>query len=267
MQIHEQVVDAAVDIKRAESHGQFDLFGGLEAEGDESLVPRGDIPIGEWDKTVLLAHEREMLGLYVSDHPLHGAERMLAQLTDRTIAAILLDDSKESSIVTVGGLVTSVQRKTTKKGSPWAIVTLEDLEGSVEVMVFPQAYASVSTLLVDDSVIIVKARVDHNDDDGLRLMAMEVTAAGPDRGGQRAGTPDDGGLPLHPAAGREAQGGPVRPSGHHRGPPAPHGRRQDHGAPTRRPTARHAVAGAVRGPEGAARTELPGMSPASEILG
>jgi DNA polymerase-3 subunit alpha len=175
VQIHEQVVDAAVDIKRAESHGQFDLFGGLEAAGEDSLVPRGDVPVGEWDKTVLLAHEREMLGLYVSDHPLHGAERMLAQFTDRTIAAILLDESKESQIVTVGGLVTSVQRKTTKKGSAWAIVTLEDLEGSVDVMVFPQAYQSVSTLLVDDAVIIVKARVDHDDDDGLRLMAMEVT--------------------------------------------------------------------------------------------
>ena len=173
--IHEQVVDAAVDIKRAESHGQFDLFGGLEAGEDDSLVPRGDIPIGEWEKSVLLAHEREMLGLYVSDHPLHGAERMLAQLTDRTIAAILLDDSRESSIVTVGGLVTSVQRKTTKKGSPWAIVTLEDLEGSVDIMVFPQAYVSVSTMLVDDTVIIVKARVDRSDDDGVRLMAMEIS--------------------------------------------------------------------------------------------
>ena len=174
VQVHEQIVDAAVDIKRAEAHGQFDLFGGLEADDEDSLVPRGDIPIGEWEKSVLLAHEREMLGLYVSDHPLHGAERMLAQLTDRTIAAILLDESRESSIVTVGGLVTSVQRKTTKKGSLWAIVTLEDLEGSVDIMVFPQTYVSVSTMLVDDMVIIVKARVDHNDDDGIRLMAMEV---------------------------------------------------------------------------------------------
>jgi DNA polymerase-3 subunit alpha len=175
VQIHEQVVDAAVDIKRAESHGQFDLFGGLEASGDDAMVPRSEIPIGEWDKTVLLAHEREMLGLYVSDHPLHGAERMLAQFTDRTIAAVLMDERADATVATVGGLVTAVQRKTTKQGSSWAIVTLEDLEGSVDIMVFPQTYNAVSTLLVDDSVIIVRAKVDRSDDDGVRLVALEVT--------------------------------------------------------------------------------------------
>ena len=173
--IHEQVVDAAVDIKRAEAHGQFDLFGGLEADADDALTTRGDIPIGEWDKTVLLAHEREMLGLYVSDHPLHGAERLLASHTDRTIAALLMDERADATIATVGGLVTAVQRKTTKQGSPWAIVTLEDLEGSVDIMVFPQTYAAVSTLLVDDSVVIVRARVDRSDDDGVRLVALEIT--------------------------------------------------------------------------------------------
>ena len=175
VQIHEQVVDAAVDIKRAESHGQFDLFGGLEASGDEAMVPRSEIPIGEWDKTVLLAHEREMLGLYVSDHPLHGAERMLAQFTDRTIAAVLMDDRVDATVATVGGLVTAVQRKTTKQGSAWAIVTLEDLEGSVDIMVFPQTYNSVSTLLVDDSVIIVRAKVERSDEDGVRMVALEIT--------------------------------------------------------------------------------------------
>ncbi len=175
VQIHEQVVDAAVDIKRAEAHGQFDLFGGLDANDDVAALPREVPSIGEWEKSVLLAHEREMLGLYVSDHPLHGAERLLAQLTDRTIASLVIDDHSESSTATVGGLVTSVQRKTTKKGSPWAIVTLEDLEGSVDVMVFPQIYAAVSTMLIDDSVIIVRAKVDRSDDDGLRLVAMEIS--------------------------------------------------------------------------------------------
>jgi DNA polymerase-3 subunit alpha len=175
VQIHEQVVDAAVDIKRAESHGQFDLFGGLESEGEASAMPREEIPIGEWEKTVLLAHEREMLGLYVSDHPLHGAEGLLAQLTDRTIAAVLTDERADGIVATVGGLVTSVQRKTTKQGSSWAIVTLEDLEGSVDIMVFPQTYNAVSTLLVDDSVIIVRARVDRSDDDGVRMVALEIT--------------------------------------------------------------------------------------------
>ena len=173
--IHEQVVDSAVDIKRAESHGQFDLFGGLEADDADAAVPRGEIPMGEWEKSVLLAHEREMLGLYVSDHPLHGAERVLATLTDRTIAALLTDE-RIDGVVTVGGLVTGVQRKTTKgTGSPWAIVTLEDFEGAVDILVWPKVYESVSTMLVDDSVLVVRARVERTDDDGVRVTAVEVT--------------------------------------------------------------------------------------------
>ncbi|MSX13663.1 MAG: DNA polymerase III subunit alpha, partial [Actinobacteria bacterium] len=164
-----------VDIKRAEAIGQFDLFGGLEAQGDSALVAQAEISLGEWEKSVLLAHEREMLGLYVSDHPLHGAERALAQLTDRSIAALLNDERADSTVATIGGLITSVQRKTTKQGSSWAIITLEDLEGSVEIMVFPQTYLPVSTSLVEDVVVVVRGRVDRSDDDGVRVVALDVT--------------------------------------------------------------------------------------------
>ncbi|CAB4835476.1 unannotated protein [freshwater metagenome] len=173
--VHEEVVDSAVDIKRAEAIGQFDLFGGLEAQGDFAIVAQAEISLGEWEKSVLLAHEREMLGLYVSDHPLHGAERALAQLTDRSIAALLNDERADSTVATIGGLITSVQRKTTKQGSTWAIITLEDLEGSVEIMVFPQTYLPVSTLLVEDVVVVVRGRVDRSDEDGVRVVALSVT--------------------------------------------------------------------------------------------
>ncbi|CAB4874238.1 MAG: DNA polymerase III subunit alpha [Actinobacteria bacterium] len=175
VQVHEHVVDTAVDIKRAEAIGQFDLFGGLGADVDAALMAPVEVSLGEWEKSVLLAHERDMLGLYVSDHPLQGAEHMLAQLTERTIASLFVDEKADGSIATIGGLITTVQRKTTKQGSAWAIVTLEDLEGSVEVMVFPQMYQQVSTSLVEDSVVIVRARIDRGDDDALRVIAMEVT--------------------------------------------------------------------------------------------
>lgn len=174
--VHELVIDSAVDIKRAEAAGQFDLFGGLGGGDGESagLAERTPVPVGEWDKSVLLAHEREMLGLYVSDHPLNGLEHALAQLADRSIASLLADDSLESAIITVAGLVTTVQRKTTKKGSAWAIASLEDLDGSVDVMVFPQTYNSVATKLVEDSVVSVRARVERSDEDGLRVIAMDI---------------------------------------------------------------------------------------------
>jgi DNA polymerase III subunit alpha len=175
LQIHEQVVEAAVDVKRAEAMGQFDLFGGLSDEG-QTFIPQQEISLAEWEKSILLAHEREMLGLYVSDHPLNGVEQLLAQMTDRSIAALNADERVDATVVTIGGLVTAVQRKTTKQGSPWAIITVEDLEGSVDVMVFPQTYQSVSTLLVEDSVILVRGRADRSDDDGLRVVALEITA-------------------------------------------------------------------------------------------
>ena len=175
LQIHEQVVEAAVDVKRAEAMGQFDLFGGLSDAG-QTFIPQQEISLAEWEKSILLAHEREMLGLYVSDHPLNGVEQLLAQLTDRSIAALNADERVDATVVTIGGLVTAVQRKTTKQGSPWAIITVEDLEGSVDVMVFPQTYQSVSTLLVEDSVILVRGRADRSDDDGLRVVALEITA-------------------------------------------------------------------------------------------
>jgi DNA polymerase-3 subunit alpha len=166
-----------VDIKRAEAAGQFDLFGGLsgaDESGSGGLAERTAIPVGEWEKSVLLAHERDMLGLYVSDHPLNGMEHALAQLADRSIAAIISDEALESSVVTIAGLLTSVQRKTTKKGSAWAIASLEDLDGSIDVMVFPQTYATASTNLIEDSIVAVRARVERSDDDGLRVIAIDV---------------------------------------------------------------------------------------------
>lgn len=174
--VYEQVIDTAVDIKRSEAVGQFDLFGGLSDSAESSLIERPEIGIAEWEKSVLLAHERDMLGLYVSDHPLIGMETALAQLSDRSIASILVDENLDGTVTTVSGLVTGVQRKTTKKGSPWAIITIEDLEGTLELMVFPQSYASFGPLLVEDSILVVRARVDRSEDDGLRAVALEISA-------------------------------------------------------------------------------------------
>jgi DNA polymerase-3 subunit alpha len=171
--VHEHVIDSAIEIKRAEAIGQFDLFGGLGSSEESPVNNVVDIPVGEWDKATLLAHEREMLGLYVSDHPLNGLETLLAMSTERSIASILMDE-RADMIVTIGGLVTSVQRKTTKKGSAWAIVTLEDLEGSLDVMVFPQTYAAAGVHLVEDAVLLCRVRI-HDDDDGLRTVALDVS--------------------------------------------------------------------------------------------
>jgi DNA polymerase-3 subunit alpha len=187
--IHESVVEQFVEIKRNEAIGQDSLFGGLEAAGGDGGWGAGwgvsvAVPdIEEWDKQTLLAHEREMLGLYVSDHPLMGLEHVLAGASDCTIGQLLADEDRpDNATVTVSGLVTAVQRKITKRGDSWAMITLEDLEGAVDVLLFPSAYQLASPLLVEDTIVTVKGRLSRQKDQP-EIHGQEVTvpdvSAGP----------------------------------------------------------------------------------------
>ncbi len=131
--------------------------------------------LSEWDKRVKLGYEREMLGLYVSDHPLYGLEHVIAQAADRAISSLADEEEcPNGTTLTLGGLVTGLQRKVTKRGDTWAIATVEDLEGSVEVMFFPSAYQQYGLQLVEDAVVVVKGRVDRRDD-ATQVIASELT--------------------------------------------------------------------------------------------
>ncbi|MBU2075129.1 MAG: DNA polymerase III subunit alpha, partial [Actinobacteria bacterium] len=164
--VHETAVDQYIDIKRNEAIGQDSLFGGLDEEDSGSFGVTVAIPeIDEWDKMTLLGHERDMLGLYVSDHPLLGLEHVLSQGTDCTIGELMLDESRtDGSPICISGLVTSVQRKITKRGDAWAMVTLEDLDGAIDVLLFPSSYQLASTLLVEDAILTVKGRLSKSKD-------------------------------------------------------------------------------------------------------
>ena len=130
------------------------------------------VPMGEWEKSVLLTYEREMLGLYVSDHPLFGVEHVLAGAVDLPVSG--LAECDDGRTVVVGGILSSVTRKMTKQGNPWALVTLEDLEGAVEVMFFPQSYVNAAVHLVEDAVVLVRGRVDKRED-VPKIIANEIT--------------------------------------------------------------------------------------------
>ncbi|QIG42601.1 DNA polymerase III subunit alpha [Nocardioides anomalus] len=174
--IHEQAVDQYVDIKRNEAIGQDSLFGGVDDTSGFGVSVTIPEEIEEWDKTTLLGHERDMLGLYVSDHPLLGLEHVLSQGTDCTVGQLLLDEERpHGSTVTVAGLVTSVQRKITKRGDTWATITLEDLEGGIEVLLFPSTYQLASTLLMEDSILRIRGSLSR-DKEQPELRAQEVTA-------------------------------------------------------------------------------------------
>ena len=181
MLIHEQAVDAIIDVKRNEAMGQDSLFGEDAADDVTFDVP---VPAGEWDKPTLLAFEREMLGLYVSDHPLLGVEHVLAAATDCSLAQLVGSAEEEpdrgargdrdTQVVTVGGILSAVQRKVTRQGSTWATAILEDLEGAIEVLFFPATYAQCLSQVVDDAIVVVRGRLDRREE-VPKLVAMEVT--------------------------------------------------------------------------------------------
>ncbi len=180
--IHEQAIDTVIDVKRNEAIGQDSLFG-----DDTETATTFDVPVpdGEWDKPALLGFEREMLGLYVSDHPLLGLEHILAAATDCSVAQLVGSAADEpdrgargergdGQLVTVGGILTGVQRKVTKQGSPWAAATLEDLEGAIEILFFPSTYQAALTMIIEDAIVLVKGRLDRRED-VPKLVAMEVS--------------------------------------------------------------------------------------------
>ena len=186
--VHADAIDSFMDLKRNEAVGQYDLFGDAFGAADPAgggagpMVVTPPIPDGEWDKTDLLTFEREMLGLYVSDHPLFGVEHVLANAADMSIAALSEDGAvADGTVVNLAGILSGVQRRITKQGRAWASATLEDLGGAVEVLFFPNTYELVGQYIAEDAIVVVKGRVDRRDDQP-RLMAMdlsvpEITAA------------------------------------------------------------------------------------------
>jgi DNA polymerase-3 subunit alpha len=178
VRVHELYVDALGEEKRMQDSGQDSLFDGMFDTDDgagSALVVLPPIPDTEWDKHTLLTFEREMLGLYVSDHPLFGIEHVLAKHADTAIAALTGDEPRpDGTPVTVAGLITNLALKRTKKGDLWAIATVEDLDGAIECLFFPSAYAGVAALLVPDTVVAVRGRVNSRDD-AISIYAQEIT--------------------------------------------------------------------------------------------
>jgi DNA polymerase-3 subunit alpha len=169
--VHEQILDSVLDRRRNEAEGQFDLFSSLGEEVAAVTGQRPDIPDTEFPKSQRLAFEKEMLGLYVSEHPLMGAERALRRHVDGTLAE--LRDGREGELRVVGGIVTGMTRKYTKRGDLMATFVLEDLGAALDVMVFPKTMSQYGHLLEDDAIVCVRGRLDLRDETP-KIIAMEV---------------------------------------------------------------------------------------------
>ncbi|HYA45068.1 MAG TPA: OB-fold nucleic acid binding domain-containing protein, partial [Acidimicrobiales bacterium] len=177
--VYEQVIERTLARRKEADQGVLSLFGlfgsgapgGAPAAFDDTRVP---IPDQGWDEHTKLAFEKEMLGLYVSGHPLIGVETALRRQADCTILDLREDNAVAGAAVTngdwqnggrwVGGVVTGLARRYTKKGELMATFTLEDLQSSIEVFVFPRVMAEVGHLLANDAVVCVKGRLDVRED-------------------------------------------------------------------------------------------------------
>ncbi len=172
--VFEPIVDQAVTRRREREAGIMSLFG--DGTGGEDLAgglsERVEIPETEFDRKTRLDFEKEMLGLYVSDHPLLGTERVLKRHIDCTLAEFR--DGREGELRTLGGIVTGLNRKYTKRGDLMATFVLEDLGAALDVMVFPKTMAEHGHLLEDDAIVCVRGRLDRRDDQP-KIVAMEFT--------------------------------------------------------------------------------------------
>ncbi len=172
MECYEQKVDEVIDLKRNQANGQDDLFG--DFGGGEALVSSPVPEVEEWDKQIRLAFEREMLGLYVSDHPLLGLEHVLLANRDHSIGQVVAEDGPRDIQTTIAGMITQVTRKQTKNGDLWAILSVEDLDASVEVLLFPKSYNAVALQLATDTIVRIKGRV-VGKDEGVEIRGTDVS--------------------------------------------------------------------------------------------
>jgi DNA polymerase III subunit alpha len=181
-----KVADPIVSERKAEAAGQFSLFGGGERaveQLDESVLAGP-----EFDKTELLRLEKEMLGQFVTDHPLLAIKDRLAAQTTLELSEVT--GLGDGDVVTVAGIVGAVARKYTKRGDPYALLRLEDLTGGVSVVAFPSTFDRVADLIAQDRVLVVKGRADLRGRE-LQLVALEV--AEPDLSGPGEPPPIRGG--------------------------------------------------------------------------
>ena len=173
LQAHEAIIDLTVRKRREHEAGVMSLFG--EQSGGPSFDDRPEVADIEFDRMQKLAYEKEMLGLYISDHPLQGMEARIRRLADCTIGDLASGTtlSDDAGFLSVGGVITGLQRRWTRKGELMASFALEDLEEKMEVLVFPRAMAEHGPKLADDAVVMVRGRLDTREDT-LRFFANEI---------------------------------------------------------------------------------------------
>jgi DNA polymerase-3 subunit alpha len=174
LSVLEQAVDLGARSQADRLAGQASIFDGEFGDAEPARKHHPSIPADEFEKGELLRLEKEALGLYVSEHPLHGVRDQLRRKVDCPL--VELERRRDGEVVEVGGIVSHVKSLTTKKGEPMVFMRLDDLTGGAEVVVFNSVYAAARELLEPDRILVVKGRVDHKQEGETKLIAIEVRA-------------------------------------------------------------------------------------------
>lgn len=179
MQVYSVILDSANQEKKTMITGQFSLFDFVGEEQKEELeISMPDV--GEYEKEVLLGFEKEVLGVYVSGHPLENYEGLLRKNTTRTTLDFIPDEEngepavRDGEVAVIGGMVSDKTIKSTKNGSVMAFITLEDLLGSVEVIIFPKDYEKYKSELTEERKILIKGRATVEEDKPAKLICQKV---------------------------------------------------------------------------------------------
>jgi DNA polymerase-3 subunit alpha len=158
--------------QRDREQGQASLLGMLGgSEPGAARTPERLPTVADWPEGERLAYEKESLGFFITGHPLERFRAELAQWANATVGTLASLGEKEA---TIGGIVTALRLLKTKKGDRMATFMLEDLEGGVEVLVFPEAYKKAAARLADDVIVLVKGRAEALDEGRFRLLASDV---------------------------------------------------------------------------------------------
>ncbi|NNN18658.1 MAG: DNA polymerase III subunit alpha, partial [Acidimicrobiaceae bacterium] len=176
LEVYENAIDRSLNKRREVDAGIMGLFD-APSDGPETAPNiEINIPDTEFEKSELLASEKEMLGLYVSDHPLLGLEKVLSRFAEYSISDVLelVSTQRADEMITVGGVATSVSRRYTKRGDLMGNFILEDLNSSIEVFLFPRQMAEYGAMLEEDAIFVVKGRLDTRDDQP-KMVAHSLT--------------------------------------------------------------------------------------------
>ncbi len=180
MSVYVQIMDSIQHDKKNNMAGQISLFDIVSEEDKEDFeIKMPDV--GEYSKEMLLAFEKEVLGIYISGHPLEEYAQMWKKNITNTTTDFLLDEEtgetavKDGQNATIGGIITDKKIKYTKNDKVMAFLQIEDLVGSIEVVVFPRDYERNSAKLLEDSKVFVKGRVSVEDEKDGKLICERIT--------------------------------------------------------------------------------------------